>query len=40
MVAVDTSLMPPKLIGKEACLRARSPFGLSKDLELEKHPNI
>ncbi len=32
--------MPPKVIGKEACLWARSPLGLSKDLGPKRRPNI
>jgi hypothetical protein len=40
MVDVNMSPMPPKVIGKEACLRAKGPFGLSKDLGPKRHPNI
>jgi len=39
MVVVDVSLMSPKVIGKKVHLQARSPYGLSKDLELKRHPN-
>jgi hypothetical protein len=30
-VAIDMSPMASKVIGTEACIRARGPFGLSKD---------
>jgi hypothetical protein len=33
MVAVGMSAMPPKVIGREACLRAKGPPRLSKDFE-------
>jgi hypothetical protein len=36
MVDVGMSLMPPTIIGKEACLWARSFSGLSKDLGPKK----
>ncbi len=39
-VAVGMNLMPPKVIGRETCLCARGPFGLSKDLGPKKRPNI
>jgi hypothetical protein len=32
MVAIYMNLMPSKVIERKACLRARSPFGLLKDL--------
>jgi hypothetical protein len=38
MVVVDMSPMASKVIGKEACLWARGPFGLSKDPK--KNPSI
>ncbi len=37
---INMSLMPPKVIMKEACLRAEGPFGLSKDLRPKRCPNI
>jgi hypothetical protein len=40
MVDVDMNLMPLKVIGKEACLQARSLFRLSKDFRPKKCPNI
>jgi len=40
MVDVDMNLTPSKVIGKEACLRAKKPFGLSKDPRHKKCPNI
>jgi len=33
MVDVNMSSTPPKVIGKEACLQAKGPFGLSKILD-------
>jgi hypothetical protein len=33
MVDVDMNSMPPKIIGKEACLWAKGPLRLSKDLK-------
>jgi len=38
-VNVDMSLTSLKVIGREVCLRAKGPFGLSKDLEPERCPN-
>jgi hypothetical protein len=40
MVNIDMNLTPLKVIGKEACLQAKGPFGLSKDLRPKRHPNI
>jgi hypothetical protein len=40
MVAVDMSPMPPKVIGKHACLQARNPFKLSKDPRPKRCPKI
>ncbi len=37
---INMSLMPPKVIMREACLRAKGPFGLSKDLGPKRCPNI
>jgi hypothetical protein len=34
------NLMPPKAIGREACLWVKGPCGLSKDPRPKKHPNI
>ncbi len=34
------SPMPPKVIGRETCLWARSPSRLSKDPRPKRHPNI
>ncbi len=31
---------PPKVIGREACLRTKGPSGLLKDLEPKRCPNI
>jgi hypothetical protein len=39
MVNVNMSTMPPKVIGREACLRTKSPLGLSKDPRPKKCPN-
>jgi hypothetical protein len=32
--------MPLKVIGREACLRTKSPSRLLKDLRPKRHPNI
>jgi hypothetical protein len=40
MVVVNMILMPPKAIGRNFCLRAKSPFELLKNLKLKRHPNI
>jgi hypothetical protein len=32
--------MPSKVIGREACLQAKSPSGLSNDLRPKRCPNI
>jgi hypothetical protein len=34
------SSTPPKVIRREVCLRAKGPFGISKDLRPKSHPNI
>ncbi len=34
------SSMPPKVIGKEACLQTKCLFSLSKDPRPKRHPNI
>ncbi len=34
------SPMPPKVIGKEACLRIKGHYGLSKDPGPKRCPNI
>jgi len=39
MVDVDMSLMPPRVIGRKACLPIKSPLGLSKDPGPKRHPN-
>jgi len=39
MVAIDMSLTSLKVIGKEACLRTKGPFGVSKDLGPRRCPN-
>jgi hypothetical protein len=39
MVVVDMNLIPPKAIGKEAYLWAKSPFELSRDLAPKRHLN-
>jgi hypothetical protein len=39
MVDVNMSPTPPKVIEKEACLRTKSPYGLSKDPRRKKCPN-
>ncbi len=31
---------PPKVVGRVVCLRAKGPFGLSKDLGPKRCPNI
>ncbi len=36
-MVVGMNPMPPKVIGRKTCLQAKSPFGLSKDLGLERH---
>jgi hypothetical protein len=40
MVDVDMNLTPLKVISGEACLRAKGPSGLSKDLGPKRCPNI
>jgi hypothetical protein len=40
MMDVDMSMTPPKVIGKEACLQVKSPFGLLKDCGPKSHPII
>jgi hypothetical protein len=40
MVVINMSPMPLKVIGKEACLCARGPFGLLKDRRPKRCPNI
>jgi hypothetical protein len=40
MVAIDMSPMPPKVVGREACLWVKGPFELSKDIEPKRHLNI
>jgi hypothetical protein len=40
MVAICMSPMPPNVIKREACLHAKSFYGLLKDLRLERCPNI
>jgi hypothetical protein len=40
MVDVDMNLTPPKVIGKEACLRVKGPFGLSEDLGPKRRLSI
>ncbi len=37
---VNMNSTPPKVIGKEACLRSKGPFGLSKDPKPKRHLNI
>jgi len=39
MVVVSMNPMPSKVIGKEACLWAKGPSKLSKDLGPKKHPS-
>jgi hypothetical protein len=39
MVDVNMSLMPPKVIRKEACLQAKGPSGSSKDPKPKRCPN-
>jgi len=39
LVDVDMNLTPPKVIGREACLRVKGLFGLSKDHGPKRHPN-
>jgi hypothetical protein len=39
MMDVDMNPMPPKVIGREACLQAKGFYGLSKDLKPKRHPN-
>jgi len=34
------NLTPPEIIGKKACLRVISLFGLSKYLRPKRHPNL
>jgi len=40
MVAINMNPMPPKVVGRKACLWAKGPFGLSKDIEPKMHLNI
>ncbi len=40
MVGVGMKPMLPKVIRKEACLQAKGPSKLSKDLEPKRRPNI
>jgi hypothetical protein len=40
MVDVNMSPTPPKVIGKEVCLRAKGPSELSNDPRPKRHPNI
>jgi hypothetical protein len=40
MVDVDMNYMPPKVIGKYACLYARDHLGLSKGLGPKRHLNM
>jgi hypothetical protein len=40
MVVINMNLMPLKVIGKEVCLWTIGLFGLSKDPELKRCPNI
>jgi len=40
MMDVNMSPTPPKVTRREVCLRTKGPFGLSKDLGPNKHPNI
>jgi hypothetical protein len=40
MMAINMNLIPSKVIGKEARLQTKSPFGLSKNLKPMKRPNI
>jgi hypothetical protein len=39
IVDVDMSLMPSKVIGREICLKAKGPLGLSKNPRPKKHLN-
>ncbi len=39
MVDVNMNLMPLKVIGREASLRTKGPFGLSKDPKPKRRPN-
>jgi hypothetical protein len=39
MVDVDMNPMPPKIIGKKACLQIGNPSMLLKDLGPKRHPN-
>jgi len=38
-VDVNVNSTPPKVIGREACLRDKCPFGLSKNHGPKRHPN-
>jgi len=40
MVDVTMTPKPPKVIGKEVCLRAKNLFRLSKDPRPKRHLNI
>jgi hypothetical protein len=40
MVDLDMNPMPLKVIGREACLQTRGPYGLLNDLGFKRHPNI
>jgi len=40
MVDVDMNPMPPRIIGREACLQAKNLSKLSKDLAPTRCPNI
>jgi hypothetical protein len=39
MVVISMNLMSSKVIGKETCLRVKSPHGLSKDFIPKRCPN-
>jgi hypothetical protein len=40
MVAINVNPVPPKVIGRKACLWVKGSFGLSKDLRPKRRPNI
>jgi hypothetical protein len=40
MVVINMSSISSKVIRRETCLQAKSPFGLSKNPRPKRHPNI
>jgi hypothetical protein len=40
MAIINMNPMPLKVIGRKAYLRAKGPYGPSKDFRPKRHPNI